>query len=73
MTAEGDRWFSVERERQRERIKRLERAKRRAQRSTQREERMQRVFGNADDIRMQVTDWETDAQGNLSRKVFQKG
>lgn len=70
--SDSDRWFHLEQERKRDRQQRADRAKRRAQRSAQREQELQRAFAAKPNVQMKVTEWTTDEQGNLSRKVFAK-
>lgn len=71
MSDEGERWFAIEMQRKREKRQRTDRARRRAQKAAQREQALQRVFsGTTPKLKMQVTEWETDAQGNLSRKIY---
>ena len=64
---EGDRWFHVEQDRKRERAAWERRAKTRARTAA---ERAQDGRSQCPGIKMEHTEWTTDAQGNLSRMIY---
>ena len=64
---EGERWFHLTQERNRERDARARRAKRRVERATQRKSKRQQ--GANPNIKMEVSEWEVDEHGVLSRTV----
>ena len=66
---EGDRWFHVEQDRKREHAARVRRAKTKARTAA---ERAQDGRSQCPGIKMEHTEWTYDAQGNLSRIIYQK-
>ena len=74
-----DEWIRIAKEREQERLERMQRAKLRRQRlaviNNKRMKQLDELYqpGSAvDKIQMQITPWEIDEFGNLSRKIYSR-